>query len=162
MYGFYGRRCATARSIFFPLLPRNRTYSYQTESDPNSIGMRLQPFTIGKCGNYRSESLEAVSCQFLRRDVFLKGEGVYAAELACVAVRRQCVVCAGRVITAAIMGRAAGQGGGDEHQCCAGDRRTGTTCLSGENGPTNTLPAFCTCTTAAAAFSMCRIRCSGA
>ena len=94
---------------FFPLLPRNRTFSYRTESDPNSIGMRLQPFTVGKCGNYRSECLKAVSCQFLRRDVFLEGKGVYAAELACVAVRRQCVVCTRCVITAAIMGRAAGQ-----------------------------------------------------
>lgn len=96
--------------------------SYQTESDRNSIGMRLQPFAVGKCGNYRSECLEAVSCQFLRRDVFLEGQGVYAAELACVAVRRQCVVCAGCVIAATIMGRAAGQEGGDDYQRCAGEQ----------------------------------------
>ena len=63
--------------------------------------MSIQAFAVCECGDDRTKLLQPIRSDLLRRDVLLERERVDAAELASVAVRRQRVVRAGCVVTAA-------------------------------------------------------------
>ena len=116
--------------------------------------MGVQSFAVCEGGYHRPETLEAVCSHLLRGDVLLERQCIDAAELPRIAVRRESVVRARGVVPAA----ANTPDKTNTHH--AASKRTSY--LSGEYGPTNTLPAFSTAATAAGASARWRIRCSGA
>jgi hypothetical protein len=110
-----------------------------------------QALTIGKRRHYGTEFPEPVCCHLLRRDVFLERECVHPTELTSITIRGQGVVGSRCVVAAA-----------DEVTLAYISALMDASHLSGEYGPTKTLPAFCTEETKVLAFSRCNIRCSGA
>ena len=67
----------------------------------DGVRVGAEPFTIGEGSDGGSEVPQALDGDLLRREVFLERLGVDATELARVPVRRERVVCTGRVVAKA-------------------------------------------------------------
>lgn len=121
---------------------------------PNGIRVSLESLPLSERNNDRTQPTQTVLRELLRGNVLLEGEGVDAAELSSVSVRRERVICTRGIVSAAIDDRC---GSVPNHA-----RRPVNTDLSGEKAPTKTLPALLTALTAPGESAKCKIKCSGA
>jgi hypothetical protein len=95
--------------------------------------MGIQALTIRQGDNDWPQGPEPIRRYLLRGDMLLEGERIDTTKLTCVTVRRQGMVRSRRVVSATITV--------DECQPIGAISKT---YLSGEYGPTKTLPAFST------------------